>query len=74
MTSPPRIWRASRAASRTSTPGAVNPAGPYDGLFSSLRSTWATTPETGDDIFDLVASASAAWMWQQGRRHEWACR
>ena len=56
-------------------PGAVNPDGPYFGLFQFLRSTWAGTPFAERDIFDPVANAqAAAWMWQQGRRHEWACQ
>jgi len=56
-------------------PRAVNPDGPYFGLFQFLRSTWATTPFADRDIFDPVANAhAAAWMWQQGRRHEWACQ
>jgi Transglycosylase SLT domain/Bacterial SH3 domain len=56
-------------------PQAVNPDGPYFGLFQFLRSTWATTPFADRDIFDPVANAqAAAWMWQQGRRQEWACQ
>ena len=56
-------------------PRAVNPAGPYFGLFQFLRSTWASTPFADRDIFDPVANASAAaWMWQQGRRSEWTCQ
>ena len=56
-------------------PRAVNAAGPYYGLFQFLRSTWATTPYAERDIFDPVANANAAaWMWQQGRRNEWACQ
>jgi hypothetical protein len=56
-------------------PRAVNPAGPYFGLFQFLRSTWASTPFAERDIFDPVANASAAaWMWQQGRRGEWTCQ
>lgn len=56
-------------------PRAVNPDGPYFGLFQFLRSTWATTPFADRDIFDPVANASAAaWMWRQGRRNEWACQ
>jgi hypothetical protein len=56
-------------------PRAVNPDGPYFGLFQFLRSTWASTPFADRDIFDPVANAhAAAWMWQQGRRHEWACQ
>jgi hypothetical protein len=56
-------------------PRAQNPAGPYFGLFQFLRSTWASTPYADRDIFDPVANANAAgWMWQQGRRNEWACQ
>ncbi len=56
-------------------PRAVNSDGPYFGLFQFLRSTWASTPFADRDIFDPVANAhAAAWMWQQGRRHEWACQ
>jgi soluble lytic murein transglycosylase-like protein len=56
-------------------PRAVNEAGPYYGLFQFLRSTWAGTPFAHQDIFDPVANArAAAWMWQQGRRGEWACQ
>ena len=54
---------------------AVNQAGPYFGLFQFLRSTFASTPYADEDIFDPVANANAAaWMWQQGRRNEWACQ
>lgn len=56
-------------------PRAVNPDGPYFGLFQFLRSTWATTPFADRDIFDPAANANAAaWMWRQGRRNEWACQ
>lgn len=56
-------------------PRAENPAGPYFGLFQFLRSTWASTPFADRDIFDPSANAqAAAWMWQQGRRHEWTCQ
>jgi hypothetical protein len=56
-------------------PRAVNPDGPYFGLFQFLRSTWASTPFADQDIFDPVANArAAAWMWLQGRRTEWACQ
>lgn len=56
-------------------PRAVNPDGPYFGLFQFLRSTWAGTPFADRDIFDPVANANAAaWMWQQGRRSEWVCQ
>jgi hypothetical protein len=56
-------------------PRAVNQAGRYFGLFQFLRSTWASTPFADQDIFDPSANArAAAWMWQQGRRDEWACQ
>jgi hypothetical protein len=56
-------------------PRAVNSDGPYFGLFQFLRSTWASTPFADRDIFDPFANAhAAAWMWQQGRRREWACQ
>jgi hypothetical protein len=56
-------------------PRAVNPDGPYFGLFQFLRSTWASTPFADQDIFDPVPNArAAAWMWLQGRRTEWACQ
>jgi len=56
-------------------PRAVNPDGPYFGLFQFLRSTWASTPFADQDIFDPAANArAAAWMWLQGRRTEWACQ
>lgn len=45
------------------------------GLYQFLPSTWASTPYAKFDILDPVASALAAgWMWQHGRRGEWACR
>jgi hypothetical protein len=56
-------------------PRAVNPQGPWFGLFQFHRSTWASTPFAARDIFDPVANANAAaWMWQQGRRGEWTCQ
>ncbi len=56
-------------------PRAVNPQGPWLGLFQFHRSTWASTPFADRDIFDPVANANAAaWMWQQGRRNEWTCQ
>jgi hypothetical protein len=56
-------------------PGAINPDGPYHGLFQFLRSTWASTPYAERDIYDPEANANAAaWMWQKGRRNEWACK
>jgi hypothetical protein len=56
-------------------PRAKNDHGPYFGLFQFLSTTWATTPFADRDVFDPVANANAAaWMWQQGRRNEWACQ
>ena len=56
-------------------PRAVNPQGPWLGLFQFHRTTWASTPFAERDIFDPVANANAAaWMWQQGRRNEWTCQ
>ena len=56
-------------------PRAVNPRGPWLGLFQFHRTTWASTPFAARDIFDPVANANAAaWMWQQGRRGEWKCQ
>jgi hypothetical protein len=56
-------------------PRAVNPQGPWLGLFQFHRTTWASTPFAEQDIFDPVANANAAaWMWQQGRRDEWTCQ
>ena len=56
-------------------PCAVNPSGPYYGLFQFLKSTWKTTPYGGGDIFDPEAqSLATAWMWKEGRKNEWACQ
>ncbi len=56
-------------------PCAVNPSGPYYGLFQFLKSTWKTTPYGDRDIFDPEAqSLATAWMWKQGRKNEWACQ
>ena len=56
-------------------PCAVNPSGPYYGLFQFLKSTWKTTPYADRDIFDPEAqSLATAWMWKQGRKNEWACQ
>ena len=52
---------------------AVNPAGSY-GLFQFVRSTWESTPYADNDVFEAWANANAAaWMWANGRRHEWVC-
>jgi uncharacterized protein YraI len=54
-------------------PQAVNPAGSY-GLFQFVRGTWESTPYADNDIFEAWANANAAaWMWANGRRHEWVC-
>jgi hypothetical protein len=59
----------------TLDPCAVNGDGPYYGLFQFLKSTWRSTPYGDRDIFDPQAQALAAgWMWDQGRKDEWACR
>jgi Transglycosylase SLT domain len=56
-------------------PCAVNPSGPYYGLFQFLKSTWQSTPYGDRDIFDPEAqSLATAWMWKQGRKNEWACQ
>jgi hypothetical protein len=56
-------------------PRAVNPQGPWFGLFQFHRATWASTPFAERDIFDPVANANAAaWMWREGRRNEWTCQ
>ena len=56
-------------------PNAVNSSSNASGLFQFLPSTWATTPNANQDIFDPVANADAAgWMWQNGRRNEWTCQ
>ena len=52
---------------------AVNSAGSY-GLFQFVRGTWESTPYAGNDVFEAWANANAAaWMWANGRRHEWVC-
>jgi hypothetical protein len=56
-------------------PYAVDPSGSYYGLFQFVPSTFAGTPYGGGDIFDPAANAgAAAWMWEQGRKHEWSCQ
>ena len=56
-------------------PSVVNPRSGTSGLFQFRPGTWATTPYAGQDIFDPVANANAAaWMWDNGRRNEWACQ
>jgi hypothetical protein len=59
----------------TLDPCAMNQSGPYYGLFQFLKSTWRSTPYGDRDIFDPQAQALAAgWMWEQGRKDEWACK
>ena len=56
-------------------PCALNADGPYYGLYQYLKSTWRSTPHGDQDIYDPKAQAMATgWMWQQGRKHEWACQ
>ncbi len=56
-------------------PCALNGDGPYYGLFQYLKSTWRSTPYGDQDIYDPQAQALATgWMWQQGRKNEWACK
>jgi hypothetical protein len=56
-------------------PCALNGDGPYYGLYQFLKSTWRSTPFGDQDIYDPQAQAMATgWMWQQGRKHEWACQ
>jgi len=56
-------------------PCALNRSGPYFGLYQYLKSTWKSTPYGDRDIYDPKAQALATgWMWQQGRKDEWACQ
>jgi hypothetical protein len=56
-------------------PCAVNASGPYYGLYQYLKSTWTSTPYGNRSIWDPEAQALATgWMWQQGRKNEWACQ
>jgi len=55
-------------------PRAINPAGPYEGLFQFLPSTFRATPYGGGDIFDPVANANAAaWKFANGGASAWGC-
>lgn len=56
-----RVVRFNRAGSGASGPGQFMPG------------TWRSTPFGGFDIHSVVAQAMAtAWMWDRGRRGEWA--
>jgi hypothetical protein len=56
-------------------PRAVNPAGPYYGLFQFLVSTFKATPYGGQNILDPLANASAAaWKYGHGGSGAWGCR
>jgi hypothetical protein len=56
-------------------PGAVNPAGPYYGLFQFMVSTFRATPYGGQNILDPVANANAAaWKYAQGGSGAWGCK
>jgi soluble lytic murein transglycosylase-like protein len=71
--SPKKMVRVARCESNLD-PCAVNPAGPYRGLFQFLDSTWRSTPYRHDNVYDPKANAlAAAWMWREGRRDEWTC-
>jgi hypothetical protein len=66
--------RVARCESRLD-PCAYNPSGPYYGLYQYLKSTWKTTPYHDRNIYDPKAQALATgWMWEQGRKNEWACK
>jgi hypothetical protein len=56
-------------------PNAINPAGPYYGLFQFLKSTFRATPFGGQNILDPVANASAAaWKYGNGGAGAWGCK
>ena len=56
-------------------PGAVNPAGPYYGLFQFLVSTFKATPYGGQNVLDPAANANAAaWKYSHGGAGAWGCR
>lgn len=55
-------------------PNAVNPAGPYYGLFQFLTSTFKNTPYGNQNILDPVANASAAaWKYGNYGGGAWGC-
>ena len=56
-------------------PNAVNPAGPYYGLFQFLMSTFKNTPYGNQNILDPVANASAAaWKYGNYGPGAWGCK
>lgn len=56
-------------------PRALNPAGPYYGLFQFLMSTFRATPYGTGDIYDPAANAAAAaWKYAHGGAAAWGCR
>jgi hypothetical protein len=56
-------------------PNAVNPSGPYYGLFQFLRSTFKNTPYGNQNILDPVANASAAaWKYGNYGPGAWGCK
>jgi soluble lytic murein transglycosylase-like protein len=56
-------------------PKAVNPAGPYYGLFQFLVSTFKATPYGGQNILDPVANSSAAaWKYSHSGSGAWGCK
>ncbi len=56
-------------------PCAVNPAGPYYGLYQFRKSTWDWTPYRKEDIYHPKWNALAtAWMWKEGHKDHWACQ
>ena len=55
-------------------PRAVSPWG-HVGLYQFAWGTWRTTPYARHSPFSAKwAALAAAWMWQQGRKREWACQ
>jgi hypothetical protein len=64
----------------TFSPGARNRQAVWNGehatgLLQFLPSTFRSTPYREEDIFSPYANALAAgWMWDNGRRSEWACQ
>ena len=56
-------------------PYAVNRYSGASGLFQFLPSTWATTPQRAQSVFDPVANAqAAAWLYQRSGPSQWSCQ